>query len=99
MLLGHQSDPGGKVASRAKRLPVADLGDQRGGHNRTNARDLLEPAAVFTGAVPCLNAVVDNADLSGDGPVLPSKKIEAKPRHRRDAVILVIGNYVPKFGR
>src|SRR5262245_64023469 len=66
MLLRHQADPGGKVASRAKRLPVADLGDQRGGHNRTNAGDLLEPAAVFTGAVPGLNAFVDNADLSGD---------------------------------
>jgi len=34
MLLRHQSNPGGKVASRAELPPVADLGNERGGDDR-----------------------------------------------------------------
>jgi hypothetical protein len=44
-------------------LPVADLGDERGGDNRANAGDLLKPSAFFTRAVPVMNALVDGADL------------------------------------
>jgi hypothetical protein len=48
VLLGHQTDSGRKIAPGAERLPVADLGNQGRGCNRANARDLLEPSALFT---------------------------------------------------
>ena len=59
MLLRHQPDPGRKIAPRAERLPVADLGNQGGGHNRANAGDLLQPPAGFTRAMPGMDALVD----------------------------------------
>ena len=52
MLLGHQPNPGGKVAPRAELLPVADLGNQGGGHDRADARDLLQATARFARAMP-----------------------------------------------
>ena len=59
MLLGHQSDPGGEIAPGAERLPIADLGNQGGGHNRADAGDLLQPPAGFTRAMPGVDALVD----------------------------------------
>jgi hypothetical protein len=48
VLLRHQPDPGGQTTPGAKRLPVADLGNKGGGHDRPNTRNLLQPPARFT---------------------------------------------------
>src|SRR5262245_2785574 len=48
MLVRTQPDPGGNVASCSALLPVANLVNQRGGHNRANAWDLLQPPAFLT---------------------------------------------------
>src|SRR5262249_10239335 len=47
VLLGHQPDPGSKIAPRAEHPPVADFGNQRGGHDWADARDLLQATARF----------------------------------------------------
>src|SRR5262249_11027572 len=59
VLLGHQTNPGGESAPRAERPPIADLGNQSDSDDRTNARDFLEPSALFTRSVPSMDALVD----------------------------------------
>src|SRR5215467_2363751 len=59
VLLGYQTDPGGKIAPRAECSPVADLGNQSRGDDRTDAWDLLEPSALFTCPMPSMDALVD----------------------------------------
>src|SRR6266446_9248222 len=57
VLLRHQPDPGGEIASRPERLPVADLGNQGGGDDRA-ARNLLQPPARLAGAMPGQDALL-----------------------------------------
>src|SRR5512137_1810895 len=71
VLLGHQPDPGGKIASRSERLPVADLGNQRGGDDRADARDLLQPPARLARAMPGQDFLLDGPELGAEGAVLP----------------------------
>src|SRR5438477_9717294 len=59
VLLGHQTDPSGKIAPRAERPPIADLRNQSRGDDGTNTWDLLEPPALFAGSVPSMDALVD----------------------------------------
>src|SRR5262249_37936545 len=59
VLLGHQPDPGSKIAPRAELPPVADFGNQRGGHDWADARDLLQATARFARAVPGEDTFVD----------------------------------------
>ena len=63
VLLGHQTDPSGKIAPRAEGAPVADLRNQGRGDDRTNAGDLLEPSARFAGSVPSMDTHIDRCDL------------------------------------
>src|SRR5262245_3637751 len=48
VLSRHQADPRRETAARREHLPISYLGHQRGGDNRANARDFLEPPAFFT---------------------------------------------------
>src|SRR5262249_51082899 len=52
MLLGHQPDPRGETAARGERRPISNFGPQRGGDDRANTGDFLQPPARFTRAVP-----------------------------------------------
>ena len=63
VLFGYQTDPGRKTAPRAECAPVADLGNQGRGDDRTNAGDLLEPSARFAGSVPSMDTLIDRCDL------------------------------------
>lgn len=76
MLLRHQSDPGRKTAPRGECLPVADLGDQCGGSDRADARDLRQPTARLAAAVQGHDALVDGCYLGADGTILPRQHFE-----------------------
>jgi hypothetical protein len=56
MVSWHQSDPRSKAAARREHLPISYLGHQRGGDDRANTRDFLQPPAFFTRAVPGMDA-------------------------------------------
>src|SRR5437764_13579354 len=87
VLLGHQTDPSGKIAPRAEGAPVADLRNQGRGDDRTNAWDFLESSALLATSVPRMNALVDRCDLGAEAQVLARKKIEAKSGNRRNAIV------------
>src|SRR5262245_17697283 len=59
MLSRHQADPCSKTAAGRERLPISDLGHQRGSDNWTNARDFLQPSAFFARAVPSVDTLLD----------------------------------------
>src|SRR6201984_3730994 len=48
VLSGHQADPRSETAARRESLPISYLGHQRGGDDRANTRDFLQPPAFFT---------------------------------------------------
>ena len=99
MLPGNQTDPGRQVASGRERFPIAHLCDQGGGDDWTNPGDFLEPPAFFARAVPSMNALLDSSDLCRDDYVLASKNIEAKPRDRWQAIVILIRNDLKQLGR
>lgn len=47
MLLGYESEPGGKLASLMKRSLVADGSDYGRGYEGTDSRNLTQPTAGF----------------------------------------------------
>src|SRR5262245_57826475 len=55
----HQPDPGSQATSRAERLPVANLGNKGSGDDRPDTRNLVEPPAWFTGAMPGQDALAN----------------------------------------
>ena len=59
---------------------------------RANARDFLQPPALFTRAVPSMDALLDGHDLCPDNRILASKDVEAKPRGRWNAIILLVSD-------
>src|SRR5258705_10137639 len=89
VLLRHQPDPGGEIASRPERLPVADLGNQGGGDDRA-ARNLLQPPARLAGAMPGQDALLDGPELGTDGAVLPGQHTENTAGHWGNAAIRTI---------
>src|SRR5262245_1406504 len=85
MLSRHPADPRSETAARCEHLPISHLGHQCGGDNRTNARDFLQPPALFTRAVPSMDAFLDGHDLCPDNRILASKDVEAEPSRRWNA--------------
>src|SRR6478609_8784932 len=69
-------------------MRVGDGADQRGCYDRTNARDLLQPSAELTRAMPGLNALLELADLPLDALILLGKTHQADPRGLGDAEFL-----------
>ena len=92
MLPGNQAYPRRETTARRECFPIADLGDQGGGDDRTDARDFLKPPALFTRSMPGVDALLDSTDLCRDTYVLASKNLEAKPCGRRNAIILLVCN-------
>src|SRR5580692_9527143 len=92
MLLGNKPNPGCQVAAGRECFPITDLGDQGGCDDRANAGDLFEPPTFFTRSVPSMDALLEGADLCGDVCVLVSKNVEAKPRGRRNTIIICVRN-------
>jgi len=78
VLSGHQADPRSKTATRRELLPISHLGHQRGGDDRANTGDFLQPLAFFTRAVPGMDALLDGRDLCPDNRILASKDVEAE---------------------
>src|SRR3974390_2559706 len=79
MLFGNKPNPGRQAATRAERLPVSNLANQGGSHNRANAGNLLQPPAFFTGAMQSMDALVDSSDLRCDGLILARENVETEP--------------------
>jgi hypothetical protein len=77
MLLGNKPDPGCKIAARRERFPIAHLGNQCSGNDRTDAGDILEPPAFFTRSVPGMDVLLNGDDLCRGIGVLPGKSVEA----------------------
>src|SRR5262245_55285438 len=98
MLSRHQADPCSKAAAGRERLPISDLGHQRGSDDRTNARDFLQPSAFFTRAVPGMDTFLDGHDLCPDSRILASKDGEAEPRGRWNAIVRLISDNLEQFG-
>jgi len=92
MLLGHQPNPGGKVAPRCKRLPVANLGNHSRGDNRADAWNLRQPPARLARAMPSQDALVDGSDLGSDRAVLPRQHIENAAGGRGNPVVLGVSD-------
>src|SRR4029077_20776481 len=90
VLLGHQPDPGGEIASRPERPPVADLGNQGGGDDRADAGNLLQPPARLAGAMPGQDALLDGPELGTDGAVLPCQHTENAPGQWGNSAIRTI---------
>src|SRR5262249_7576255 len=90
VLLGHQPDPGSKIAPRAELPPVADFGNQRGGHDWADARDLLQATARFARAMPGEDTFVDWSNLGTDRAVLPCQHIEKTADRWGDPVICYV---------
>src|SRR5262245_33741248 len=90
MLSRHQADPRSETAARRELFPISDLGHQRGSDDRTNARDFLQPPAFFTRAMPGMNAFLNGHDLCLDLRILASKDVQAEPRGRWNATIVLV---------
>src|SRR6266852_4611339 len=99
MLLGNKPDPGCEIAARRERFPIAHLGNQCGGNDRTDARDILEPPAFFTRSVPGMDMLLKGSDLCRGICVLPCKSVEAQSRNRWNAVIIRIRNDLQQLDR
>src|SRR5262245_23801537 len=99
MLLGNETDPGRQIASARECLPIADLRDQRGGDDRANARDALEPPAFFARSVPNVDALLEACDLCRDNCILASKNIKAEPCNRWKSIVFCVGNDLEQCGR
>src|SRR6266699_7178742 len=76
MLSRHQADPRSETAARGELFPISYFGHQRGGDDRANTRDFLQPPAFFTRAVPGMDTLLDGHDLCPDSRILASKDVE-----------------------
>src|SRR5262245_21302946 len=99
MLSRHKANPRSETATRREGLPISHFGHQRGGDDRTNARDLLQPPAFFTRAVPGMDTLLDRHNLCPDSRILASKHVEAEPRGRWNAIILLVSNDLEQLCR
>src|SRR6266516_7317674 len=99
MLSRHQADPRSKTAARREHLPISYLGHQRGGDDRANTRDFLQPPTFFTRAVPGMDTPLDGHDLCPNGRILASKRVEAEPCGLRNAIVLLVSDYLEQFCR
>src|SRR6266702_878741 len=97
MLSRHQADPRSETAARREYLPISDFGHQRGGDDRANTRDFLQPTALFTRAVPRMETLLDGHDLCPDSRILASKDVEAEPRGLWNAIILLVSDVLEQF--
>src|SRR5215467_11108594 len=97
MLSRHQADPRCETAARRERLPISYLGHERGGDDRANTRAFLQPPAFFARAVPGVDTLLDRHDLCPDDRILASKNIEAEPRGRWNAIILLVSDDLEQF--
>src|SRR5215471_20093213 len=97
MLSRHQADPRSETAARRELLPISHLSHQRGGDDRANTRDFLQPPAFLTRAVPGVDAFLDGHDLCPDNRILASKDVEAEPRGRWNAIILLVSDDLEQF--
>src|SRR5262249_60788198 len=99
MLSRHQSDPRGETAARRELFPVSHLGHQRSSDDRANTGDFLQPPAFFTRAVPGMDAFLDRYNLCPDSRILASKHVEAQPRRRRNAIIVLVSDDLEQLCR
>src|SRR6266702_639274 len=99
MLSRHQADPRSETAARREYLPISDFGHQRGGDDRANTRDFLEPPAFFTRAVPSMDTLLDGHDLCPDSRILARKHVETEPRGHWNAIILPVSDDLEQLGR
>src|SRR4029453_15680179 len=99
MLSRHQADPCSKAAPRRERLPISDLGHQRGSDDRANTGDFLQPPAFFTRAMPGMDTLLDGHDLCPDNRVLASKDAEAEPRGHWNTIILLVSDGLDQLCR
>src|SRR5262245_57742430 len=99
MLSRHKANPRSETATRRKHLPISYLSHQRGGDDRANARDLLQPPAFFTRAVPGMDTLLDRHDVCPDSRILASKHVEAEPRGRWNAIVLLVSDDLEQFCR
>src|SRR6516162_865035 len=98
MLSRHQADPRSETAARRKLFPIPYLGHQRGGDDRANTRDFLQPSAFLTRAV-LMDAFLDGYDLCPDNRILTGKDVEAEPRGRWNAIILLVSDDLEQLCR
>jgi hypothetical protein len=87
MLPGHEPNPGRQATSGRERLPITDFGDQCGGDDRTHARDVLEPSALFARSMPTMDLLLDDPDLRRDIRVLAGKRFKAQSRRNWNAIV------------
>src|SRR5262249_6979745 len=78
---------------------ISYLGHERGGDDRANTRDFLQPPAFFARAVPGVDTLLDRHDLCPDDRILASKDIEAEPRGRWNAIILLVSDDLEQLCR
>src|SRR5262245_52164143 len=93
-----RNDPCSKAAARRELLPISDLGHQRGSDDRTDTGDFLQPSAFFTRAVSGVDTLLDGHDLCPDSRILASKDVEAEPRGRWNAIVLLVSDNLEQFG-
>jgi hypothetical protein len=99
MLSRHQPDPRSETAARPKFFPISHLSHQRGGDDRANTGDFLQPPAFFTRAVPGMDTFLGGHDLFPDSSILASKDVEAEPRGRWNAIILLVSDDLEQLCR
>ncbi len=81
VLSGYQPDPGREVATRSEGFGVRDAGDQRGGEQRTDARNAIEALARLIGTVPCHDQSIKIQDLLFEAEQLAAQCGKACPHH------------------
>src|SRR5260370_6658699 len=99
MLSRHQADPRSETAARGELFPISHLGHQRGSDDWANTRDFLQPPAFFTRAMPGMDALLNGHDLCPDNRILASKHVEAEPRGRWNAVIVLVSDDLEQLCR
>src|SRR6266498_3590439 len=67
--------------------------------DRANTRDFLQPPTFFTRAVRGMDTPLDGHDLCPDGRILASKHVEAEPCGLRNAIVLLVSDYLEQFCR
>src|SRR5512142_2803741 len=98
MLLGNKPDPGRQASPRRELPPITHFSAQSGGDDRTNARNLFEPAALFARTMPGVDALLECSDLRGDCGVLASKNIETEPCGCGYPIVLLVSKDLEQLG-
>jgi len=102
-MLTTMSDSDARWALGVRSLEIA-AGTATGGYtvayhiNRADTGDFLQPPAFFTRAVPGMDTLLDGHDLCPDSRILASKDVEAEPRRRWNAIVLLISDNLEQFG-